>query len=50
MASVAPLVTEYLETLTPEVFLEQLKQEKKDGWACYLHYTKDVADQRQVLW
>ena len=23
---------EYLETLTPEVFLEQLKQEKKDGW------------------
>ena len=26
------------------MFLEQLKQEKKDGWACYLHYTKDVAD------
>ena len=25
-------------------FVEQLKQEKKDGWACYLHYTKDVAD------
>ena len=35
---------EYLETLTPEVFLEQLKQEKQDGWVCYLHYTKDVAD------
>ena len=33
-----------LETLTPEVFLEQLKQEKQDGWVCYLHYTKDVAD------
>ena len=35
---------EYLETLTPEVFLEQLKQEKQDGWVCYLHYTKDAAD------
>ena len=26
------------------MFLEQLKQEKQDGWVCYLHYTKDVAD------
>ena len=35
---------EALEALQPERFLEQLQREKKDGWACYLHYTKDVPD------
>ena len=35
---------EALEALTPEMFLKQLQEEKKEGWACYLHYTKDVAD------
>ena len=27
-----------------EEFLAQLKAEKKGGWACYLHTTKDVPD------
>ena len=35
---------EALEALQPGPFLAQLQQEKKDGWACYLHYTKDVPD------
>ena len=29
---------------TEEEFLAQLKAEKKGGWACYLHTTKDVPD------
>ncbi len=35
---------EGLAEWTPEYFYEQLKQEKKEGWAAYLHYTKDVPD------
>ena len=35
---------EALDALTPESFLEQLQQEKKDGWVSYLHYTKDEPD------
>ena len=35
---------EALEALTPESFLAQLQQEKKEGWVSYLHYTKDVPD------
>ncbi len=35
---------EYLDSLTEESFLEQLKAEKKEGWVCYLHTTKDVPD------
>lgn len=33
-----------LEQLTEEMFLEQLQEEKKQGWACYLHSTKDQVD------
>ena len=35
---------EGLAEWTPEFFYEQLKAEKKEGWVCYLHTTKDVAD------
>ena len=35
---------EYCASLTEEEFLAQLKAEKKGGWACYLHTTKDVPD------
>ena len=35
---------EYLAGLTEESFLEQLKEEKKEGWVCYLHTTKDQPD------
>ena len=35
---------EYCESLTEEEFLAQLKAEKKEGWACYLHTTKDMPD------
>lgn len=35
---------EYCATLTEESFLTQLKAEKKEGWVCYLHTTKDVPD------
>ena len=33
-----------LKRLREEAFLAQLKAEKKEGWACYLHTTKDVPD------
>ena len=35
---------EYCASLTEEELLAQLKAEKKGGWACYLHTTKDVPD------
>ena len=35
---------EYCTGLREEAFLVQLKAEKKEGWACYLHTTKDVPD------
>lgn len=35
---------EYCAGLTEEELLAQLKAEKKGGWACYLHTTKDVPD------
>lgn len=35
---------EYCASLTEEEFLAQLKAEKKGGWVCYLHTTKDVPD------
>ena len=35
---------EALDAMQPEQFLEQLQQEKKEGWVCYLHCTKDVPD------
>lgn len=35
---------EGLAEWSPECFYDQLKQEKKEGWAAYLHYTKDVPD------
>ena len=35
---------EALARWPPEFFYDQLKQEKKEGWAAYLHYTKDAAD------
>ena len=35
---------EYLEKMTPDFWLPDLTDEKKNGWAFYLHYTKDVAD------
>ena len=35
---------EYCAGLREEAFLAQLKAEKKEGWACYLHTTKDVPD------
>ena len=34
----------YLEKMTPEFWLPDLEQDKKNGWAFYLHYTKDTAD------
>lgn len=34
----------YLDQLREESFLAQLQQEKQQGWACYLHSTKDVVD------
>ena len=35
---------EYLEKMTPDFWLSDLTDEKKNGWAFYLHYTKDAAD------
>ena len=35
---------EALAEWTPEFFCDQLKEEKQQGWAAYLHYTKDVPD------
>lgn len=35
---------EALDSLTVEEFLTQLREEKQNGWVCYLHTTKDVAD------
>ena len=35
---------EYCAGLTEEELLAQLKAEKKGGWACYLHTTKDMPD------
>ena len=35
---------EYLEKMTPDFWLPDLTDEKKNGWAFYLHYTKGVAD------
>ncbi len=35
---------EGLAEWTPEFFYEQLKAEKKEGWVCYIHTTKDVQD------
>ena len=34
----------YLEMLTPQAHLPMLQEDKKNGWAFYLHYTKDSAD------
>ena len=34
----------YLDTLTPEHCGEALQADRKDGWAFYLHYTKNAAD------
>ena len=34
----------YLEMLTPQTHLPMLQENKKNGWAFYLHYTKDSAD------
>jgi tRNA (guanine-N(1)-)-methyltransferase len=30
--------------MTPDFWLPDLTDEKKNGWAFYLHYTKDAAD------
>lgn len=35
---------EFCARLTEEEFLARLQQEKKDGYAHYLHCTKDVPD------
>ena len=35
---------QYLEMLTPQAHLPVLQEDKKNGWAFYLHYTKDSAD------
>ena len=35
---------EALAEWTPEIFCDQLKEEKTQGWVCYLHTTKDVPD------
>lgn len=35
---------EALAEWTPEFFYAQLKEEKQQGWAVYLHCTKDVPD------
>lgn len=41
----APVCDEkYLDKMTPDFWLPDLTDEKKNGWAFYLHYTKDVAD------
>lgn len=41
----APVCDEkYLEKMTPDFWLPDLTDEKKNGWAFYLHYTKDAAD------
>ena len=41
----APVCDEkYLDKMTPDFWLPNLTDEKKNGWAFYLHYTKDVAD------
>ena len=41
----APVGTaEALASLTAEALLPQLLQQHKDGWAFYLHYTKNTAD------
>ena len=41
----APVGTaEALANLTAEALLPQLLQQHKDGWAFYLHYTKNTAD------
>lgn len=34
----------YLDTLTPENCRKELLQDRENGWAFYLHYTKSVAD------
>lgn len=34
----------YLDTLTPENCRKELLQNRENGWAFYLHYTKNVAD------
>ncbi|MFR3225988.1 MAG: GNAT family N-acetyltransferase, partial [Blautia massiliensis (ex Durand et al. 2017)] len=34
----------YLDTLTPENCRAELLEEKRDGWAFYLHYTAGQAD------
>ena len=35
---------EALAAWTPEIFYDQLKEEKTQGWVCYLHTTRDVPD------
>mgnify|MGYP004524326059 FL=1 len=41
----APVCSEeYLAKMTPEFWLPELADKKKNGWAFYLHYTKDAAD------
>ena len=35
---------EALAAWTPEFFCDQLKEEKTQGWVCYLHTTRDVPD------
>ena len=35
---------EALAEWSPDALEKQLRQEKADGWAAYLHYTKDVPD------
>ena len=41
----APVCDEkYLDKMTPDFWLPDLTDEKKNGWAFYLHYTKDAAD------
>lgn len=34
----------YLDTLTPANCYAELQKEKSEGWAFYLHFTKEVAD------
>ena len=41
----APVCDEaYLAKMTPDFWLPDLQDKKKDGWAFYLHYTRDVPD------
>ena len=41
----APVCDEaYLAKMTPDFWLPDLQEKKKDGWAFYLHYTRDVPD------